>query len=436
MSFPAKVRARIANLAGRHDSLVQTIMAFSVKLFGAAASFGFSFVIARTFGAAGTGSFALAQTTAIIGSTIALSGLDYILLRTVAGDVAVGDTAAAAGSVRTVAMVVAGFAVVIAALLAIAGVPLLQQMLGKARDISVLNLAALAVLPLALTRIAVAGLRGAGGIVTAQWFDGPMAMVMTLTGLAAMITLGVADDVRELVLLYCATTAISTVIAWGSYRRRTRAWAAPAAVPARPMLATSWRISVTVLAAMVADWLVLLLLGRYFGKVEVGLFRTAWQITALVALVVSTLDTVSGPRIAAASRIRDVDAIRTLWRQSALIMTIGSMPLLIVVLAVPAWVLGLFGAEFVAAAPALRILALGQIFNIATGSVGTVLMMTGREGWSLRLGLLSLAVLGLAGAILIPRYGVSGAAMATSLAVVVRNGTMALLVWRQLRRTA
>ncbi len=435
MSFPAIVRARIAKLAGRHDSLVQTILAFSVKLFGAVASFAFSFVIARTFGAAGTGSFALAQTTAIIGSTVALFGLDYILLRTVAGDVQVNDTAAAAGSVRKVAQVVAGFAVLVALLLATVGAPVLQQLLGKAGDLSVLHLAALAIVPLALTRIAVAGLRGAGSIVTAQWFDGPMAMAMALVGLGALLLSGMQRDVRELVLLYGATTAISTVVAWGAYRRRTRNWAPPAAVPARPMLSKSWRISLTVLAAMVADWLILLLLGRYFGRVEIGLFRTAWQITALVTLVVATLDTVSGPRIAAASRIKDIDAIRKLWRQSALIMTLGSMPLLVVVLAVPEWVLGLFGAEFVAAAPALRILALGQIFNIATGSVGAVLMMTGREGWSLRLGILSLAVLGLAGVILIPLYGVAGAAMATSLSVVVRNGTMTLLVWRQLRHT-
>ena len=435
MSFPARVRARIAKLAGRHDSRVQTILAFSVKLLGAVASFAFSFVIARTFGAAGTGSFALAQTTAMIGSTVALFGLDYFLIRTVAGDVRVGDTAAAAGSVRKVAQIVASFAVVVAVALALAGVPILHQVLGKGRDAGVLLFAALAILPLALTRIAVVGLRGAGSIVTAQWFDGPMAMSMSLVGLAALIVTSATRNVSDLVLLYCAAAAIGKIIAWGAYRRRTRNWAAPASVPARPMLSKSWRISLTVLAATVADWLILLILGRYFGPVEVGQFRTAWQITALVALVVSTLDTVSGPRIAAASRVKDIDGIRKLWRQSALIMTMGSLPLLVVVLAVPEWVLGLFGDEFVVAAPALRILALGQMFNIATGSVGAVLMMTGREAWSLRLALLSLAVLGLTGVFLIPRYGIAGAAMATALSVIVRNGTMTVLVWRQLRRS-
>ncbi len=411
----------------------QTAAAFAIKSFGAVASFAFSYAIARLFGAAGTGSFALALTTATIASTLSLFGLDYILLRTVAGDVRVGDTATAGGTVRKVAMIVAGIAIAMAILLSVAGVPVLVRILDHSRDPGVLRLAGLAVLPLALARVAATALRGAGSIVMAQWFDGPMAMLITLATLAGMFATGTLGDVRQLFIVYTAAAAIGTTMAWGAYRRRTRGWAPPADVPARPMLSKSWRISLTVLAALVADWVILLLLGASHGRVEVGQFRTAWQVTALVTLVVVTLDTVSGPRMAAAGRVGDTAGIRSIWRQSAIIMTLGSLPLLIVALAFPHWILGLFGPEFVAAATALRILALGQLVNITTGSVGAVLLMTGREHWSLRLALLSLAVLTVAGVLLIPAYGITGAAIATALGVAVRNGTMTVLVLRQLR---
>ncbi len=432
MPSPADLRARVQRFA-RDRNNHQTAIAFAIRLFGAAASFGLSYVIARLFGAAGTGNYALALTTATIAATLSLVGLDYILLRTVAGDVKIGDTAAAGGSVRKVVAVVGSFSAGMAILLAIAGAPLLTRLLDDGGDTMMLRLAALAVVPLALTRVAVASLRGSGIVLRAQFIDGPLPMLLTLLALGLLIATGIATNVQQLFVLFAAATAIGTASGWAMYRRKTRGWAPPAAVKARPLLSQSWRISLTVLAAMFADWLILLMLGRYFGKVEVGQFRTAWQITALIGLVASTLDVVVGPRLAAAHRVGNIAAIRDIWRHSAKLMILGSLPLLLLVLAVPAWVLGFFGPEFVVAAPALRILALGQIANIATGSVGAVLLMTGREKWSLRLALLSLAVLGVSGLVLIPAYGITGAAIATALSILVRNGTMTVLVRRQLR---
>jgi len=45
----------------------------------------------------------------------------------------------------------------------------------------------------------------------------------------------------------------------------------------------------------------------------------------------------------------------------------------------PVFVLNFFGEEFVAAAPLLVVLSLGQLINVATGSVGFLLLMSGHE---------------------------------------------------------
>ncbi|WP_426164031.1 oligosaccharide flippase family protein [Sandarakinorhabdus sp. DWP1-3-1] len=435
MPGPAVLRARVARALGDRNNR-QTAIAFAIRLFGAAASFGFNTIVAREFGAAGTGSFALALTTATIASTLSLVGLDYILLRTVAGDVRVGDTAAAGGTIRKVAALVGGMSGSAAVLLAFVGAPILAWILDDGRDPTMLRLAALAVVPLAMMRIAVTSLRGSGIVLRAQFMDGPLPMLLTLACLAVLIASGRTDDIALLFVLYAAMTAMGTITAWLMFRRQSRGWAPPTAMSARPLLSRSWRISLTVLAAMVADWLILLVLGRYFGRVEVGQFRVAWQITSLIGLVITTLDVVVGPRLAAAHRTGSIAEVRGIWANSAKIMTLGSLPLLVVVLAVPELILGIFGPEFVVAATALRILALGQVVNMLTGSVGAVLLMTGRENWSLRLALLSLGALGVSGLLLVPAYGIVGAAIATALGSTVRNATMTVLALKQLRGPA
>lgn len=83
----------------------------------------------------------------------------------------------------------------------------------------------------------------------------------------------------------------------------------------------------------------------------------------------------------------------------------------------------LFGASFVAASTALRILLLGQLIHISVGLVYTLLMMAGGEGLWVRLSGFA-AALGIALPILlIPRFGIVGAATSTMLTTVFLMGT-------------
>ncbi|MEA3643989.1 MAG: polysaccharide biosynthesis C-terminal domain-containing protein [Lamprobacter sp.] len=78
----------------------------------------------------------------------------------------------------------------------------------------------------------------------------------------------------------------------------------------------------------------------------------------------------------------------------------------------------------------LRILALEQLVNVATGSVGYLLSMTGHERL-LRNNVLAAAVVALDGAlVLIPAFGLIGTAVATATGIAIQN---LLCVW-QVRR--
>jgi O-antigen/teichoic acid export membrane protein len=81
----------------------------------------------------------------------------------------------------------------------------------------------------------------------------------------------------------------------------------------------------------------------------------------------------------------------------------------------------LFGEQFTRAYPAVILLALGQFVNSISGSTGIFLNMTGHER-ALQNIMLAAAGLNIALAlVLIPRFGVEGAAFASMLTTVSWN---------------
>ncbi|MEY2883115.1 MAG: hypothetical protein RL490_839 [Pseudomonadota bacterium] len=425
--------ARARAFAEANPNVPEAIAAFAIKLVGAALSFAFSFLVARFLGAAVTGRFALTLTTATVASTVAMVGLDYLLLRTMAGSVRAGDTGRARGISRAATRIAMPAAILVGLALGLGGDALLNGVLGIGLDNGLILVAAIAVLPTTFNRLAISSLRGTGRVLAAQLLDGPLAMLMAVAILCGFLLSRTAIAASGVSLLYFGMAALSSLAAWRLYAVAARGWAPAVAFPARPMLNQGWKISFIILSRMLLDWVVLLGLGAYGSVTEVGHFRTAWQITSLIALVVTTFDTVTGPRVASAWAVGRVDEIRKITRQAILTMLVLSSPLLVLTLVFPEFVLGLFGAEFVVAAPALRILALGQLCNVLAGSLGSVLLMTGEEKWSARLSLAGLVVMVLLSVTLIPRFGIIGAALTTSLTILFRNTIYYVVVQRKLR---
>lgn len=413
-----------------NPQLPATLGALVIKVGGAALSFIFSFLVARKLGASGTGGYALALSTATFGSTIALFGLDYVALRSIAGNIREGKIAEARGMSRSATLATCGFALAIGLFLIGFGDLLLNRVLDVGLDHAMIIIAGLAVVPLAFNRMTIVSLRGTGSVLGAQWFDGPQPMLVSVAIMLALIASGATLTTFGVTAMFFTVSALSGLAAYSFYRVRIRDWPAAAPSAIKPLLGQGWQISFVILSRLVLDWLVLVSLSSSHSVAVVGQFRTAWQITTLVTIIINTFETVSGPRIAAAHRVNDTQQIRSIIRQSVISMMALSAPLFIVMFVFPEWLLGLFGPEFPAAAPALRILALGQLVNIVSGPLGLVMLMTGQERWTARVSVASLVLLGILCVTLIPAYGLIGAAITTGLIILLRTGTLYILIRR------
>ena len=173
-----------------------------------------------------------------------------------------------------------------------------------------------------------------------------------------------------------------------------------------------------------------LLLGWLASSEQVGAMQIAEQGSRLVALSLTIVNMVIGPYIARAWQDSDRQQLQALSLRSARVAILVALPVAmpLVLLAAPVIKL-VFGADYVslAAAP-LAILAGAQLVNVAFGSVGLLLTMSGHERDAL-MGLAIALVLNVIVAILlIPRYGATGAAVASALGLIAWNVLLALRV--------
>lgn len=172
-----------------------------------------------------------------------------------------------------------------------------------------------------------------------------------------------------------------------------------------------------------------IMLGFMVDMSVVGIYSAASRIAMLNIFVLAAINTIAAPMLASAFHGERRQQFSLILRSSMAGSALATLPVLLVVLAAPEYLLGLFGDEFSSGRTLLRILALGQFVNAITGPVAYALMVSKQEvifahitGWT------SLAnVLG--NFFAISMWGAMGAAIVTALATVVSNGLMFWVVW-------
>jgi len=172
----------------------------------------------------------------------------------------------------------------------------------------------------------------------------------------------------------------------------------------------------------------LLMLGSLSGPAEAGVYAVVARTAELITLPLMAVNTVIAPQVASLYRRGEVDKLQRLLSASARRMLIFALPPAGILICAGGPLLGLvFGAEFTRGAFALGLLAAAQLINVGAGSVGMILNMTGYErqsAWGVAVAAALNVVLNF---LLIPQFGIEGAAVATGISVMLWN--LLLLYW-------
>lgn len=210
----------------------------------------------------------------------------------------------------------------------------------------------------------------------------------------------------------------------------------PPAQPADRATRRSWIRSATALAGSaglvqmngLAD---MLILAAYAPSEQIGIYRVALQISMLANFGYVALNMLAGPRFSAVIATNDMADLSksATWLARLALMTSLPVPL-ILLLAGPGLIISIFGSSFGTAwAPAILISG-GFVVSTFVGMPNTLLVMKDREKQILIVTTCALVANLILCLVLIPGYGLMGAAVSN----VIANASWNLALWQMARR--
>ncbi|GAA2717844.1 lipopolysaccharide biosynthesis protein [Micromonospora olivasterospora] len=244
-------------------------------------------------------------------------------------------------------------------------------------------------------------------------------------GLAALLGLTATTALPlAWALPYLPAALLGTVWLARLVRRAERATEAPP-VPLREEFGPYWRYSgpraLSGLAQMAVQRLDIVLLGALRGLADAALYTAATRFLALGQLSGQALSTAVQHRLAT-HLVRDDRAAAGRLYQAAtgwLVLLAWPAYLLFAVFAGP--MLHLFGDGYAAGQRITVFLSLVMLVATGCGMVDTVLNMAGRTSWTFYNALAGTVVNVVLNVLLIPRFGVMGAAAAWSASILLTN---------------
>jgi O-antigen/teichoic acid export membrane protein len=180
------------------------------------------------------------------------------------------------------------------------------------------------------------------------------------------------------------------------------------------------------------SYLTIVLVGVTQNPRAAGVFSVVQKGGELIVILLVAANMSLAPVIARLQAHGDRLSLEYATQRIAKAAFIASTPIAAAFLVFPGVYLGIFGAGFGAGSTALTIIAVGQLVNAAAGPAGNVLLMTGHERVAVKgiaMGLLTNLVVGL---VLIPPFGVTGAATAFTASLIVWNVALVVSVRRRL----
>src|SRR5680860_851939 len=176
----------------------------------------------------------------------------------------------------------------------------------------------------------------------------------------------------------------------------------------------------------------IVMLGLYYPDATVGIYQAVVVGGSLASFGLQAVNTTIAPQISRLWAAQDLVRLQRLATASARISAAVALPVVVVFAALGAPLLGLaFGSEFSAGALALTILAVGQLVSSSFGSVGGFLTMTQYAGLAMRGVGIAAGANVILNALLVPRFGMDGAAVATATSVGLVNVILFFWVRRQ-----
>lgn len=404
-----------------------------------AAAFGgiaLTLVVARSFSPELAGTFFASTAFFLIVSSLAQLGTDVGLVRYVASQAATGEQARLAETLRVALVPVVVVSAGCAALMYLQA-PRVSDWIGNPvvndDTTSILRVLALFVPLASLYGSLLAVTRGRGSMRVTVFVDSLFRTMAQPLLFGATVLFGWAPATAAVawVLPYPVGVGVCTVVLWRRFRRtRTQTQGSRSGLDTRThsrrgLAREFWSFTAAraVSGTVVMVWrrFDVLLVAAISGPADAAIYTAATRFLVVGSLGIQAVQMTVSPQLSRMFAQHDLAGARRIFTTSTMWTMTFAWPLYLVTASAVSLVIPIFGSHYSAGASSVVVLSASMLVATACGGVDAVLLMSGRSLLSLGNAVLTLTVNVGLDLLLIPQFGILGAATGWAISIALRN---------------
>lgn len=298
--------------------------------------------------------------------------------------------------------------------------------------VQVLELFSLTILPLGLFYLAIAFMRGMQNAKHKIVIDD-----LLMPGVELLLVVGffiAGYGLFGAIYAYVTALAITVVVGYYLCRRISdQGLFSSSGFMTRKMLSFSWPLFLISVLLITNKWSDVLMLGWLMESLQVGVYEVSFAVAGVLGFVLSSLNYMFMPVVSELYGKDSISEIRRVYSTSTRWIFMLVLPILAGMLIFPKEILLLlFGSDYTTGAISLSILAVGFFYHVAVGPAGDILLSAGKTARFMAVTAVITGIDLLLNFLLIPRYGMEGAAVATTIGFIVGNTVYLWLIKQEL----
>lgn len=413
--------------ASRHEALPRlagsSFVVLVASVFGNGLNYLFGMYFARALGPVDFGLYALGMTVFNIAVLFAPLGMEIAVMKFVSQEAGSDGMASARKTIALGVGGAAGFGLLLALGLTLSSDLLAIRLFGKHELSSVFLLLAIGVPLAAVSAVAISALQALGQIRT-------MALIRNglepggkflLAAIAVSMGFGLAGVLGSLITVFLVSLVISIWYLKRLTNFRFERQIVPGGLEAKALLAFSMPLVISNLFGIIAPRSDMLTIGAHLASQDVAVYAVASQTAAVLVLILGAFDTAIMPTIGGLLAKQDVGQLAEVSKAAARWAMTLSLFVFVQLALFGGDILRLFGPTFESGALCLTILAAGHLVGSASVSSTGIILMSGHS----KIIMLNSIVIGVAlivsNVVLVPRFGIIGAACATSVCIAASS---------------
>ena len=192
----------------------------------------------------------------------------------------------------------------------------------------------------------------------------------------------------------------------------------------------SYPMALSAVAYFIMQSVDIIILTAYEGYDKVAYYSIAVKLATVTALALMSVNIVVAPKIAEIYNNNDHGKLNKLIKDSSRIIFSISIPVLAILFVFSELMLSFFGENYVLAKDALSILLAAQFFSSICGPGAIYLNMTGKQQKLNKILIAGLFINVILNFVLIPSYGIEGAAIATLISMLFWNSLIVSVIYK------